>query len=480
MSAMTSTLPTKLPPGPRGLPVFGSLLEIRNDTHLAIDRLARRYGDICLMRFGSVPTVIISQPELLQEAFGKTVLADRWVSEIMDILSGQKDLVLAPYGEHWRQMQRFANRELLSARNIDTVRERYIERVVNGLVERMAEAGDSGEKVYPMTLTAQSNSNLMFRSLFGRDDDESAEFLEQRDRLLNYISWLFATATATNIVDYIPWLRFLPNNGVKEATRQAEISAEVITALVEAARNRPGVDLSAPTCLVEVMLAKEDTGEISSAMTKDLCADMLIAGTDTSAQTVNWFLLLMANRPEIQAKVHEELDRVIGRPSTGSEEASLPTVEDRTRLPYVFACLAESMRYRTIGPLGLPHKASEDTEIGGYLVPAGTQVLGNIYSIHHDPRYWDSPNEFIPDRFLPQKDGSMSPALTSPAYLPFGTGHRRCPGRRFAETTVWLHITRMLHRLRFETPEGVPLTEDEMFGLAISPKPYSLRATRRW
>ena len=480
MSAMTSTLPTKLPPGPRGLPVFGSLLEIRNDTHLAIDRLARRYGDICLMRFGSVPTVIISQPELLQEAFGKTVLADRWVSEIMDILSGQKDLVLAPYGEHWRQMQRFANRELLSARNIDTVRERYIERVVNGLVERMAEAGDSGEKVYPMTLTAQSNSNLMFRSLFGRDDDESAEFLEQRDRLLNYISWLFATATATNIVDYIPWLRFLPNNGVKEATRQAEISAEVITALVEAARNRPGVDLSAPTCLVEVMLAKEDTGEISSAMTKDLCADMLIAGTDTSAQTVNWFLLLMANRPEIQAKVHEELDRVIGRPSTGSEEASLPTVEDRTRLPYVFACLAESMRYRTIGPLGLPHKASEDTEIGGYLVPAGTQVLGNIYSIHHDPRYWDSPNEFIPDRFLPQKDGSMSPALTSPAYVPFGTGHRRCPGRRLAETTVWLHITRMLHRLRFEIPEGVPLTEDEMFGLAISPKPYSLRVERRW
>ena len=123
-------------------------------------------------------------------------------------------------------------------------------------------------------------------------------------------------------------------------------------------------------------------------------------------------------------------------------------MDDRTRLPYVFACLAESMRYRTIGPLGLPHKASEDAEIGGYLIPAGTQVLGNIYSIHHDPRYWDSPDEFIPERFLPQEDGSMSAALTSRAYLPFGTGHRRCPGRRFAETTVWLHITRMLHRLK--------------------------------
>ena len=144
--------------------------------------------------------------------------------------------------------------------------------------------------------------------------------------------------------------------------------------------------------------------------------DLLIAGTDTSAQTVNWFLLLLANRPEIQAQVHEELDEVIGHDA-------LPTVDDRTRLPYTFACLAESMRYRTIGPFGLPHKASEDTEVGGYLIPAETQVLGNIYSIHHDPQYWDSPHEFIPERFMPQEDGSMSTALTSAAYLPFGTGH---------------------------------------------------------
>ena len=73
----------------------------------------------------------------------------------------------------------------------------------------------------------------------------------------------------------------------------------------------------------------------------------------------------------------------------------------------------------------------------------------------------------------------MSPALTGPAYIPFGTGHRRCPGRRLAETTVWLHITRMLHKLRFQTPEGAPLSEDEVFGLAISPQPYSLRVERR-
>ena len=473
MTSVASSMPGKLPPGPRGLPVFGSLLELRQDTHLAIDRLARRYGDICLMRFGSVPTVIISEPELLQEAFGKTELADRWVSEIMDILSGQQDLVLAPYGEHWRRMQRFANRELLSARNLNTVRERHIESVVNNLVERMADLGDAGQLVSPPAMTAQSNSTLMFRALFGREEDSSEEFLQMRDALLGYIHWLFANATATNLADYIPWLRFLPNNGVKEAVRQAGVSSGVITALVDAARNRHGLDLSAPACLVEVMLAQEETGEISDTMTRRLCMDLMIAGTDTSAQTVNWLLLILANRPEIQARVHAELDAVVGRDA-------LPTVDDRMRLPYTFACLAESMRYRTIGPLGLPHKASEDTEIGGYRIPAGAQVLGNVYSIHHDPRYWDSPHEFIPERFLPQADGSPSAAFTGIAYTPFGTGHRRCPGRRFAETTVWLHVTRILHRLRLETPDGGLLPEDEVFGLAISPRPYSLRVGRRW
>ena len=472
MSVAVSSLPRKLPPGPRGLPVFGSLLDIRHDTHLAINRLAQRYGPVCLLRFGSVPTVIISDPVLLEEAFGKPELADRWVSEIMNILSGQKDLVLAPYGDHWRQMQRFANRELLSARNLNNVRERHMEIVINGLVTQMGDMGDAGQPVSPPELLPRSNSALMFRSVFGRDDDVTEEFRRQRETLVDHVNWIFATATATNLADYIPWLRFLPNNGVKEAVEHSEIGAAIINSLYQEARNRPGLDLSAPTCLVEVMLAKEQEGEITEDMVKDLCMDLLIAGTDTSAQTVNWFLLIMANRPEIQAKVQEELDAVIG-------PDALPTVDDRTRLPYTFACLAESMRYRTIGPLAVPHMASEDTEVGGYRIPAGTQVLGNAYSIHHDPRYWDSPHEYIPERFMPQADGSMSPALTGNAFIPFGTGHRRCPGRRFAETTVWLHITRILHRLRLETPTGAPLPEDEVFGLSVSPKSYSLKVSRR-
>ena len=479
MNAIASTQSAPLPPGPRGLPVFGSLLGLRKDTHLAITGLAQRYGDIFLARLGSVPTVIISHPLLLKEAFGKTELADRWTSEVMSILSGEKDLVMSPYGERWRQMQRFANRELLSARNVDALRQRHIEAGVDALVESMARRGDAGELTWPHEEISHSVSLLMFRSVFGRDDESAGEFLQLREALVEHVNWIFANASAANLADYIPWLRFLPNSGLKEARRHSEIGKEIIDALVESARNRPGLAPASAgvvegesASLVEVMLAREESGEINDEMTKDLCMDMLVAGTDTSSQTVNWFLLLLANRPEIQARVHEELDRVVGRDA-------LPGVEDRTRLPYTFACLAESMRYRTIGPLGLPHKAAVDTEIGGCLIPAGAQVLGNIHGIHHDPRFWESPHQFIPERFLPQPDGSPAAALSSDAFVPFGTGHRRCPGRRFAETTIWLHITRLLHQLRLDTPDGNPLPEDEVFGLAVGAKPYALKVARR-
>ncbi len=467
--------PRKAPPGPRGLPIFGSLLNIRKDPHLAIHHMAQQYGDIYSLRFGSVPTVIISHPDLLKEAFDKTELADRWVSEIMDILSHHgKDLAMAPYGEHWRQLQRFANRELLSRRNLQQIREQHIDDVINTLVEEVGEKSDAGELVEPIRMLSRSNAMIMFRAIFGKSDHDAAGFEERREQLLKNIFWIFQNATATNLADYIPWLSILPNNTINEAKRVYAAQTDIIQFLIDSVRSRPDFDLENPVSLVEVMLVKEKEGELTEEVIRQLIGDLLSAGIDTSAQTISWLLLILANRPEIQSKVHEELDRVIGLDST-------PTLEDRERLPYLNAVLLEDMRYRTVGPLGVPHRATTSCDVGGFTIPAGAQVLGNIYSIHHDSRFWDSPAEFVPDRFLPLADGSPSPAMTTNAFIPFGVGHRACPGRRLAETVVWLHASRLLHRYQFHVSdrEGDRLPEDEVFGLTVAPKPFSLKVTSR-
>ena len=303
----------KAAPGPRGLPIFGSLLSIANDPHLAIHSIAKQYGDICSLRFGSVPTVVISHPDLLRDAFHKEGLSDRWVSQIMDIFTNHgMDLALAPYGEHWRQLQRFANRELLSRRNLQQIRERHVEEVVNALVEEMGEKAESWQLVESIEMVSRSNATIMFRAIFGRNENDTAEFEEKREELLKNVFWAFQNATATNLADYIPWLKVLPNNTINEAKRVEASQTDIIQSLIDSVRARPDLDLENPTCLVDVMLAKEKEEELTEEVIRHLIGDLLAAGIDTSAQTVTWLLLILANRPEIQSKVHEELDRVIG------------------------------------------------------------------------------------------------------------------------------------------------------------------------
>ena len=462
----------KAPPGPRGLPIVGSMLSLRKDPQIALTRISRKYGDVCMVRLGSVPTVVISHPDLVREAFTRPEFSDRWLSRITEIITNGEDLAFAPYGEYWRQLQRFANRELLSHRRIQDIRERYIEDSVNGIVERVGELSDAAEPLYPRELLPSANAEMMFRAIFGRGENDTAAFEEKLDDLLETTFWFFANASAANPADYIPMLKFLSNRALEEAETVSNRMTEIQDFLIDSVAERPDLDLENPTCLAEVMLAAMYAEEISRASMRSLIGDLLVAGIDTTAQSMAWLLLALANRPHIQERAHAELSDAVGADG-------LPGVEHQPDLPYMHAIIMETMRYRTVGPFALPHKATTDCELGGYAIPKDAQTLGNIYAIHHDPRFWDSPDEFMPERFLPLPDGTPAPALSNGAFMPFSTGRRGCPGQGFAHIVIWLQACRLLHRYRF-TPRGADiLPEDEVFGLAVSPMPYALNIERR-
>ena len=123
-----------------------------------------------------------------------------------------------------------------------------------------------------------------------------------------------------------------------------------------------------------------------------LC-DLFGAGTDTTATTLAWAILYMIVYPDVQRKIHEELDKAIGR-------KRMPTLDDRKAIPYTEAVLLEVQRKATIVPLGVPHSATKDSKLYGYDIPAGTLLMSNIWAVHHDPKIWNKPDEFIPERFL--------------------------------------------------------------------------------
>uniref|UniRef100_A0A670XX72 Steroid 17-alpha-hydroxylase/17,20 lyase n=1 Tax=Pseudonaja textilis TaxID=8673 RepID=A0A670XX72_PSETE len=174
---------------------------------------------------------------------------------------------------------------------------------------------------------------------------------------------------------------------------------------------------------------------------------------------------------QVQQKIQEELDQKIGFNRH-------PVLADRQHLNYLEATISEVLRIRPVAPLLIPHEALADTSIGEYYIPKGTEVVINLWSIHHDEKEWEEPGKFIPDRFL-DKDGNRiySP---SPSFLPFGAGVRVCLGETLAKMELFLFIAWILQKFSLTVPEGDTLPEPEgKFGVVLQVPTYRVNATLR-
>lgn len=438
--------------------------------HIAITQLAREYGGVVSFRAGQVPTVVFADPELMAEAFAKTELADRTILQVHATMHGA--MVFSQYDGSWLRMHEIAVSRLWSAKQVATLSENHFAPAMDAVADRIGLMADAGEPVDVPEVMLDACCDLVFRAFFGREEVESDGMREGRERFKEHAVWFQGAGSAPMPGDLFRWAGVIPNGTLRQGRRRRAAQDAIFERLLESARKRRADGAPAVPGLVDILLGMEEAGEVDRSATYGIYLDTLVSGPLQAAPIV-WFLLLMANRPEVQVKVHEELDRVMG-PDGGP-----PSVEDHTRLPFTFACVAELLRYRPLNPLGLPHRAAQDTEIAGYLIREGTQVLGSVYGASRDERYWDSPDEFIPERFMPQADGSPSPALTSVAYMPFGTGIRRCSGDRFAQAVIWVAVAGILRRLRFETPDGLPRSEEQVHRSFIQPRPFTLKAFRR-
>jgi len=192
------------------------------------------------------------------------------------------------------------------------------------------------------------------------------------------------------------------------------------------------------------------------------------AGSDTSVSAMCIFFMAMAAYPEVQKKAYEEINRVVGK-------GRLPAFDDRDSLPYVNAIIKESMRWEVVAPLTTPHLSTEDDIYDGYFVPKGTLVMGNAWSILHDPSIYPDPFEFKPERFL--KNGIIDNDVLDPIAVAFGFGRRICPGRHFADNAMYSAIVSVLATFEIKAPldeTGKPMKMecDMTSGLISFPKPF--------
>lgn len=181
-------------------------------------------------------------------------------------------------------------------------------------------------------------------------------------------------------------------------------------------------------------------------------------------------LTLNGRYPKVQAKMQEEVDRIVGRDR-------LPCAEDQPRLPYIMAFLYESMRFSSFVPVTIPHATTTNTFIMGYLIPKDTVVFINQWSVNHDPAKWSNPEDFDPTRFL-DENGFINKDLTSSVMI-FSMGKRRCIGEELSKMQLFLFTSILVHQCHFTANPNEDPKMDFIYGLTIKPKPFTLNVTLR-
>merc|ERR1712136_275488 len=199
--------------------------------------------------------------------------------------------------------------------------------------------------------------------------------------------------------------------------------------------------------------------------------DLFIAGTETSASFLRWSLLCFLHYPNTQERIYREVVETCG--SNGAI-----SYKDKASMPYTNAFIQEIFRFRPLAPFGVPHKATKDTFLNGCLIPKDTQVLSNIYAIHHNEKMWKEPHKFDPTRHL----NDQGEFILSNQIIPFGIGPRHCLGEQLAKMEVFIFVSALVQHFEFlpdPNSSDLPDLEKASIGFVYSPLDYNLVAKER-
>ncbi|GMP79614.1 hypothetical protein CsSME_00035091 [Camellia sinensis var. sinensis] len=181
---------------------------------------------------------------------------------------------------------------------------------------------------------------------------------------------------------------------------------------------------------------------------------LLIAGTETSSTAMEWAMSLLLNHPNAMTKVRAEIEAHVGQNHLLDEQ-------DLPKLNYLCNVVKETLRLYSPAPILVPHAASEDCIVGGYDVPQGTMLMVNVLAIHRDPKLWENPTTFMPERFEEENSGDGY------KLIPFGCGRRGCPGANLANRMVGLTLGALIQSFEWNRVDEEEVDMTENFGFSM-------------
>ncbi|OXA41087.1 Methyl farnesoate epoxidase [Folsomia candida] len=460
------------PPGPSGIPFLGNLLQMDKFQHITFNKWAKEYGPLYKVKLASLNMLVVSDYKMVKEIFSESAFSGRMDFTDFDfIMDGKLHGIINTESEHWEELGRFTLRQLRDFGFGKNSMEDSIMLEVNDLIKGLKAAnGKPVSNVKERLLLAVVNALWAIctgirhkhndRELIGMTEKANKAFegILEGGGIMLFMPWvakMFPKWSGYGLVkqELLNFTNFLrkPVTDHKK-TRQEDFDRDFTDVFLK-----------------EIQKTTDPSSAFHGQLGEDNLAatlgDLYLAGTDTTSTTLSWMMIYLSKFPDVQKKFQAEIESITGnsRPTT---------VSDRPKMPYTEALIAETLRFSTITPQGVQHRAIKDQEYKGYLIPKDTVITANVFHIHFDPKVWGDPETFRPSRFL-SPDGKTF--KKHEALIPFSTGRRQCLGESLARDNLFLFATNIAQRFEILFDKNGPDNGFESkLSFILTPKPFNV------
>ncbi|CAH1782100.1 unnamed protein product [Owenia fusiformis] len=426
-------------PGPKGVPIFGNAFELSSQTpYDQLHKWSKKYGGVFKIQIFNEEIVVLNENDVVREALLSEDFAGRPYSWRLNFFTpgGDKDIGFRDLSHGWKKVRKIAHRGLKQfGDGMDRIALLASDEIQDCIM-RFKSNGDT--PFDPRETVVNCIANIMSSLLVGERIDENSDDFHSVHFMVEIGKSLAPSGPGAEL-DTFPWLRFFGNETFKTLKEFVVKRDKLFSSWMKKAENKLSLPSEKSRSVSEVLQQHYEQGDITRDEVFGVMQNLLLAGIITTSTTLEAFLLILVNKPDVQKKIQAEIDDVIG-------DGRLPTFADRHNMPYSEAAVLEILRYSTTTTLSLPHKTLCDTSVGGYKVPCGTMVWMNLWALHHDEKYFDEPYEFKVERFL-DDDGKLLSAYERKSFLPFGIGKRECLGEAMAKLRMFLFVTSLLQKL---------------------------------
>ncbi|KAI3871203.1 hypothetical protein MKW98_015103 [Papaver atlanticum] len=460
------------PPSPPSFPIIGHLyLIMKKPLHEVLIDLSDRYGHVLLLRLGSQSVLTLSSPSSIEECLTKNdmIFANRPRAVVAKHLGyDNKTLEWASYGSDWRNLRRVMNMDIFSYSSLQktsNIRNEEVQYMLHQLYQRCL-SSSSVEIFHEVDLKPvffEFAFNIIMKIASGKRSYNGSKKWSF-DRL---ISESFLPERLIHTVDLFPVLRWIGYQSTEKKLKQGRKNKdafldELIQEYLDTSSSDERKDEHKPLIGVLMSLQQGSPKLYSHEVVKGIIGTMFSGGIGTSVDTMVAAMSLLVKHPEALAKLRDEIDFHV-------EEGRFISDSDLPKLPYLQCVIQESLRLHPAVTIPLPHLLSQDCTVAGYDIPRGTWLSINIWGVLRDPKWWDEPTKFIPERFdrvTAIKEGKMDGFH----WIPFGAGRRGCPASGMAFRAISLAIGGLVQCLEWKRVDH----DDEVIEEVDEPSPRAV------